>query len=376
MQLKIFDLDFNFLGICEEINDIEWIREFYRGGSFVLNAKMNEHNVGLLQKNRVIIKNNAWDEPMIIEHRQLIESDDGDEELMISGKSLATRILDSRITIKRQIEKDTADKVLENLLLKQTNLSEDTNRHIPNLVIDTSIKEDFTNKIEHSSLYKSLYEDFEEICTVEECGYKLTFKPLEKEFYFEVYKGKDLTSSVLFSIDFDNLKNQTYIDSIDNYKNVAITCGQGEGEDRDMTIINDKEYSGLDRLEVYIDARDIEQDKEIIKDKEGYDTEFPIHNGENAIKLLTNRGYEKLAEISPVNSFDASLVENNYKYKEDFDLGDLVVVRNKNWNVEFNQRITKIIESYDVYGRTITVNFGNELPTIQEKLKQRIKRGN
>ena len=375
MQLKIFDLDFNFLGICEEINDIEWIREYYRGGSFVLGAKMNTHNVELLQKNRIIIKDNTFDEPMIIEHRQLSETDDGDEELLISGKSLATRILDSRITIKRQIEKDTADKVMEKLLLKQTNESGDSNRHIPNLVVDTSSKESFVDVIEHNSLYKSLYEDFEEICMTEQCGYKLTFKPAEKEFLFEVYKGEDLTSSVLFSIDFDNLKNQVYIDSIDNYKNVAIVCGQGEEEERDLTIVNDKEYAGFDRLEVYIDARDIEQDKIKDKDEDGYDIETPVHNGENAIKLLTNRGYEKLAEIAPVHSFDASLVENNYKYKEDFDLGDLVVVRNKNWGVEFNQRITKIVESYDSYGRTITVNFGNELPTIQDKLKQRIKRG-
>ena len=375
MQLKIFDLDFNFLGICEEINDIEWIREYYRGGSFVLGAKMNTHNVELLQKNRIIIKDNTFDEPMIIEHRQLSETDDGDEELLISGKSLATRILDSRITIKRQIEKDTADKVMEKLLLKQTNESGDSNRHIPNLVVDTSSKESFVDVIEHNSLYKSLYEDFEEICMTEQCGYKLTFKPAEKEFLFEVYKGEDLTSSVLFSIDFDNLKNQVYIDSIDNYKNVAIVCGQGEEEERDLTIVNDKEYAGFDRLEVYIDARDIEQDKIKDKDEDGYDVEVPIHNGENAVRLLTNRGYEKLAEIAPVHSFDASLVENNYKYKEDFDLGDLVVVRNKNWGVEFTQRITKIVESYDSYGRTITVNFGNELPTIQDKLKQRIKRG-
>ena len=375
MQLKIFDLDFNFLGICEEINDVEWIREMYRGGSFILDAKMNSHNVELLQKNRVIIKDNIWDEAMIIEHRKLTENDDGDEELMVSGRSLSNRILDSRITIEKQIEKGTVDKVLENLLLKQTNLSDDTNRHIPNLIVDTSIKEDFTNEIEHRSLYKSLYEEFEEICAMEDCGYKLTFKPELKEYLFEVYKGKDLTSSVLFSIDFDNLKNQEYIDSIDNYKNVAIVCGQGEDTERDKIILNDKDYSGFDRLEIYIDARDIEQDKKEIKDEGGYDEEVPIRNGENAIKLLTSRGYEKLAEVAPVNSFDASLVENNYKYKEDFDLGDLVRVRNKNWGVEFNQRITKIVESYTEYGRTITVNFGNELPTIYNKLKQRIKRG-
>ena len=374
MQLNIFDLDFNFLGICEEINNIEWIRDFYRSTDFILDAKMNSHNVELLQKNRIIIKDNDFSDPVLIEHRQLEESDDGDELLVVSGKSLATVILDSRITIDRQIEKGTVDKVLENLLLQQTNNSPDKKRHFPNLVIDTSTKDGFSN-IEHNSLYKSLYEDFEEICMTEQCGYKIIFDPHVKQFIFKVYKGNDLSSSVLFSIDFDNLKNQTYTDSINNYYNVAVVAGQGEDADRDKIVVNDEDYSGFERREIFIDARDIEQDKKKGTDEEGNEIDIPIKNGENAIKLLTNRGYEKLAEVAPIHSFDAQLIENNYKYKIDFDLGDLVTVRNKNWNVEFTQRITKIVESCDEYGRNITVSFGNELPTIYTKLKQRIKRG-
>ena len=126
---------------------------------------------------------------------------------------------------------------------------------------------------------------------------------------------------------------------------------------------------------MFIDARDIEQDTKKGTDKDGNEIDIPIKNGEKAVKLLTNRGYEKLAELAPVNSFDAKLVENNYKYKEDFDLGYLVTVRNKNWDIEFKQRITRIVESYSEYGRDISVTFGQELPTIQEKLRQRIKRG-
>lgn len=375
MQLHIFSLDFEFLGIVEEINDIEWIRDYYRGGDFTLNAKVNEMNISLLKKDRIVIKDMDFTEPMIIEYRQLQENDDGDEDLMVTGQSLSTRILNSRISIGRQIEKGTADKVMENLLLTQSNYSKDANRHFPNLIVDRLVKPEFTEKIEHNTMYKTLYEDFEEICMANQCGHKVSYRYEAKQFYFKVYKGLDVSDSVLFSIDFDNLKDQTYIDSNDNYKNVAIVAGQGEELDRDLVIVNDEDYSGFDRREVFIDARDIEQDTKKVTDSEGQEDDVPIKNGVEAVKLLTTRGHEKLSELVPVNSFDAKLIENNYKYKEDFDLGYLVTVRNRNWDVEFKQRITRIVESYSEYGRDISVTFGQELPTIQEKLRQRIKRG-
>lgn len=371
MQLFIYNLDFEFLGIVEEINDIEWIREYYRGGNFTLNAKMNLMNVSLLKKDRIIIKDGDFTEPMIIEYRQLEENDDGDEDLMVTGQSLATRILSSRVVLGRQIEKNTADKVLENLLIKQTT---GANRQFPALQVDTTIKKGF-NTIEHNALYSSLYEAYETICTANQCGYKVILDPVDKKYIFKVYKGEDVSDNILFSIDFDNLKNQIYIDSTDNYKNVGIVAGQGEEEERDLVVVNDELYSGFERREEFFDARDIEQDTKKGVDTDGNEIDIPIKNGAKAVKLLTQRGLEKLAELEPINSFDAELVENNYKYKEDFDLGYLVTVRNKNWGVEFKQRITRIVESYGEYGRNIKINFGNEQATVFDKLKQRIQRG-
>lgn len=375
MKLYIFNLNFEFLGIVEEINDLEWIRDYYRGGDFSLNAKMNDLNIKLLKKDNIIIKDMDFNEPMIIEYRQLDENDDGDEELMVTGTALSTRILSSRISLGRQIEKETANKVMENILLTQTNYSKDSNRHFPNLVVDRLNKPDFVDVIEHNTMYKDLYTDFEEICRDNQCSYKVIYKYEAKQFLFKVYKGKDVSDSVLFSTEYDNVKKQSFIESSDNYYNVAIVAGQGEELERDLVVVNNEKYSGFNRREVFIDARDIEQDTKRGTDDSGYEIDIPIHNGAEAVKKLTTRGNEKLAELKEVNSFDGELIENNYKYKEDFDLGSLVTIRNKKWGIEFKQRITKIIESYTIYGRNISVTFGEELPTINDKLKQQIKRG-
>ena len=378
MQIQVFNLDLDFLGICEEIIDVEWVREYYRGGRFTMNAKLNEHNLELLKKDRILVKDGNFDEPMIVEYRELSQGSDGDEDFIITGNSLTTRILSSRVTASRQIEKDKIDVVMKNILRKQT---EGRLRAFKGLSYSEN-KDYFTDIIEHKSLYKSLDEEFETLSKMYDIGHKISIDIINKAFMFDVYQMDDISDTVLFSVDFDNLTSQRYIDSHDNYKNVAIVAGQGnsdldedDDETRDKIIINNEDYSGFDRREVYIDARDINKDTKKGTDKDGNEIDVPIANGPQAIKLLTTRGYEKLIEVQPIESFEGDLVENNYRYKIDFDLGNKVRVRNKKWGVEFTQRITKITENYGVYGSNIEVSFGIELPTVYDKINQRMNRG-
>lgn len=378
MQIQVFNTDLDFLGICEEINDCEWVREYYKGGHFTMSAKLTEHNLSLLKKDRIIVKDGNYDDPMMIEYRELSEGYEGDEDFLITGNSLTTRILSSRITESRQVEKGTVDKVMKNILLKQM---QGSYRAIEGLICSEDSGE-FDEIIEHSSLYKSLDEDFETLSRLYDVGHRISIDIHSKAFIFDVYKGEDLSDKVLFSVDFDNLSNQRYISSHDNYKNVAYVLGQGssdleedDDESRDKVIINNEEYTGWDRREVYIDARDINKDVKKTTDKDGNTVETPIHNGANAVKLLTARGKERLVEHLPIESFESGIVENNYKYKEDFDIGSVVSVRNKNWGVELTQRITKIVEEHNIYGTSIEVSFGVELPTIYDKLQQRMNRG-
>lgn len=378
MQIQVFNLDLDFLGIVEEINDIEWVREFYKGGCFTMNAKLNQHNLNLLKKDRILVKDGDYSEPMIIEYRELSEGEEGDEDFIITGNSLTTRILSSRITESRQVEKGKVDVVMKNILRKQT---EGELRAFKGLSYSPD-KEYFVDDIEHSSLYKSLDEDFETLSRLYDVGHQISIDVENKQFVFDVYTMDDISDTVLFSVDFDNLKNQRYVDSNDNYKNVAIVAGQGssdvdeeDDEARDKVVLNNEDYSGFNRREVYIDARDIEKDTVKGIDSDGNEIDIPIANGPEATKRLIARGEEKLVEVQPIESFEANLVENNYKYKVDFDLGHKVTVRNRNWGVEYIQRITKITENHGVYGSSIEVNFGVELPTIYDKINQKINRG-
>lgn len=56
----------------------------------------------------------------------------------------------------------------------------------------------------------------------------------------------------------------------------------------------------------------------------------------------------------------------NFIYKEDYDLGDIVTVRKKKWDLYMNQRITELSEVYEYGGMIVVPTFGDPLP---EKIK-------
>ena len=79
----------------------------------------------------------------------------------------------------------------------------------------------------------------------------------------------------------------------------------------------------------------------------------------NIINLLDERGGEKLAEVKPIVKFEGEvLLDGNYVYKQDFNLGDVVTVENKKYGVFINTRIIEILESEDENGYVITPTFG------------------
>ncbi|MDQ9752222.1 hypothetical protein RFZ03_16400, partial [Acinetobacter baumannii] len=77
--------------------------------------------------------------------------------------------------------------------------------------------------------------------------------------------------------------NREYISDISEYKNTAITAGQGEGADRKIHI-EGEENAGIDRYELFVDARDIEKEEQ-----------------------LPDRGKSKLAECVEVNSYSSAV---------------------------------------------------------------------
>ena len=116
----------------------------------------------------------------------------------------------------------------------------------------------------------------------------------------------------------------------------------------------------LDRLELYVDARDLQKE-------EMTDIEYQAK--------LTERGNEKLAENVEVQSFDSKInLNSNLTYKVDFDLGDKVTCEQSvGVGVTIDTRITEIEEVYENTGKQVNVIFGNRMPELVDKIKEVIQ---
>ena len=112
----------------------------------------------------------------------------------------------------------------------------------------------------------------------------------KKQFVFKLYAGADRTYAqtenpyVVFSPKFENIANSNYLESKKEYKNVALVAGEGEGAERKTTSVG--EGSGLERRELFVDARDIStttEDNVTLSDEE-YKKQLNVNNRHVALK--------------------------------------------------------------------------------------------
>ena len=168
---------------------------------------------------------------------------------------------------------------------------------------------------------------------------------------------------IIFSPEFDSLGQLSYTESELDYKNYAIVTGQGEGVDRRVIMLGAS--SGFERYELFVDARDIEEEKE------GEDGQEPTPRPVAEIEAnLINRGNQKLAEHEQEIYLEGQpLSKSPFIYEKDYDLGDVVTLQNRDWAVTLDARITQVKEIYEAGSRRLEHTFGNSRPTLIDKIK-------
>ncbi|MHB9909231.1 siphovirus ReqiPepy6 Gp37-like family protein [Clostridium botulinum] len=385
MELYIFNKYLELKGILDTFISLRWIRRFHKSGEFQLNCMFDINTLNLLKPENIIYRKDDL-EAGYIETIQIKLNENGQEYLEIKGKFL-TNYLNSRISW----ERIKFDGGLESLIRKLINDNvinpKNINRKISNLVLG-DIK-GFNENIKYSDSFGNILGQLEKISTTNNIGFRNILDIKTKKIIFDLYKGVNRTANnssiapCIFSREFENILNQEYVNSFNNYKNTTLIAGAGEGSARKITYMENG--IGLDRHELYVDARDISDKEEktrMVEDRdlegniigeheETYEAEIPWGRYE---PLLLQRGKEKLSECQKIETFNSKInIQSNNVYKKDYDLGDVVTIRDKKWNLMINERITEIEEIFDNNGKSVNVMFGNQIPSIIDKIKQTVR---
>ncbi len=349
IPIKVVDKDINFLGEIDIYESLIFEKSFHEIGTFQIVLPFDKTtNSMLIEDHIVIIENDKFG---IISSKEITITDT--KKLIIKGYELKS-IVSRRITVPRVNHshyetKAKAGEVIRNLIIYNTKFFLHPDRRINNLDIGNLNDFKIGQEVEIKTRYKPLHEEIIRISKASNVGWDIVIK--DNKYLLKVIESIDKTSNqdinppILFSVEFDNIISLKY-NKNNKGKNPAYVGGQGVGTKREIALINE-EFKDLNRKEVFIDARDIKESNELI-----------------------NRGNEKLLNLKTIESFECEINPfSNFRYKEDWSLGDRVSIISKDINIKKDLVITKIKEVYESSGYKIHVTFGDKIPNILDKIK-------
>lgn len=346
INIRFYDENLKFLDEIDDYVGFEFISKWIKYGTF----KIFVHGItSVMKKGYFIMLDNDHRKTGII--KRIRCSDDSDTDAEIDGFTCAY-LLTQRLTFPPEgsayhsFHAPAEDIICEVVTANMTDAA-DPRRNIPLLEVEPS--QGRGDKLQWQTRYNALSDEVATLCSASGLGITVELDPQRKKLIFKVLEGTDrsvnngLRPPMIFNVDYDNVTNREYISDMSEYKNTAITAGQGEGTDRKI-YIEGEENAGIDRYELFVDARDIEDETQ-----------------------LPDRGKAKLAEYTVSDSYSSTVDDAQYQTK--WDLGDIVATKDDEYGVYMNERIVEICETFDANGYEVSPTFGTAVKTILDKVQ-------
>ena len=354
ISIRFFNKDLEFIGEIDNFKSTVYVRRWETFGTFEIH--LEEDRPELFVEGYYIMLNNDAYRSGIIQYYK--NDSDGYEpksqkDIVIKGYSLLY-LLYWRITVppatnngyriwnNKPIEDIMYDLVNENAVNPS-----DSKRKIPQLTMGTS--QHRGGKLTFQTRLKYLTDDLYTLSRQSGLGVSIKLDAVRKRFVFEVLEGRDCTygienpRSYIFSKANNKVNKRTYTYSTIGAKNMAYIGGQGDGDNREIVTLHD-ELAGLERKEMFVDARDI-----------------PEGQTDN----LLDRGNTKLEATKEVVSYEFDASTEDYGML--WDLGDTATFVDESGFIEDN-RITEVREAYESSVLRIDPVFGHTEQTIVNNL--------
>lgn len=369
MDLYVFNLDFNRLGIIDDFIDLEIKSSYDSLSGLRMTVDGTSEYADLLQTGRILVKCEDVSKGYIIETREYLGEQSS--ELSIMATSLNV-LLNDRIVLGQQEFTGNIEDVMKSFVLVNAVSPVNPNRIIPNLTIANNRGIDITTT--EGAVNKPLCDYLYELAKKHNVSFDILMDHDNKKFVFDVWEGLDRSTKqsinphVIFAKEFDNVLKQHYTESVADIRSTAIVLGEEtEGSPREIVAVNDI-LSGFARKEIVVDANDIKKTY-----KDDYDREVTLTDAEYR-RLLQEKGRNTLAEYQPIRTFESDVDGNsNFVYGSDYFAGDKVSVRNDELGIILHTRIMSVTEKENKQGETLQLNFGSNIPSFIEKVKRAVK---
>jgi hypothetical protein len=348
MELFVLNADFESIAVIDTYESMIWTDRYNAYGDFEIYFAMDENLLEYIKEDYYLWLKDS-EHSMIIEDIKIDADTEEGNRLIVTGRSLES-ILERRIIWGQRIFSGNLQNAIQTMLNENIISPSVADRKIANFIFVPSTDSKITSlTIDNQYTGDDLYTVIKGLCEENNIGFKIVLTD-DNQFAFSLYAGADRSYDqtenpyVVFSPNFENIINSNYFSSKAGYRNVTLVAGEGEGASRKTTVVGSA--SGLDRRELFTDARDISSDTE---DGTLSDAEY--------IAQLRTKGLKNLADHMITTAFEGEVeVTRLFKYGEDFFIGDIVQIANEYGN-ENSAYISELIISNSDEGLSIYPTF-------------------
>lgn len=345
MDILVLNQKFEVIHLVDGYRSMIWTDRYNEAGDFELYTEVSGKVLDYVTKD-VYLTIKDSDRTMIVSDINVISDRELGNYIKITGYSLE-RILNRRIVWGLKTLKTDLQNGIKTLLNESIISPSDEDRKISNFIFEQTSDERITKlKIDTQFTGDNIYDIVSSLCAENDVGWKLLLNS-KNQFVFSLYAGVDRSYDqtnnpyVLFSPSYENLVNSNYYDTNKDLKTVTLIGGEGEDTKRKYTTYIASPEKGLNRRELFTDARDIQSE---YRDEKGNEVKL---SNEAYLAKLKDRGKEKLNENKAVTAFEGEVEPTrSFVYKKDYYLGDIVQIENE-YGFKGTARITEVVTSHD-----------------------------
>lgn len=370
MILDIYGKDYKRKGFINTFSSASYNFPFNGVGDFTIKVPITEPSISYLVKDNFVL----LDEGIIgiIRSREFDQTEEEQNTLIISG-SLASELFLRRCFEKTYRYSGKLSNVVRSMVTNLVINPTDTKRKISSVSLSQDqqyIPDGSSFKIQKTGDY--LADGIVDTLNLENKGFNL-YPVLDTDedgafidtLEFRVLEGVDRTvnntddnTPVVFSSENNNIKSFVYEENADDLKNVAYGAGQGRAEQRYLVTVGETTAEDVDRYELYVDARDLQQE-------EG-------ESEADYLLELQNRTLSKLSEHKTFVSIDGTIADGvaNYKIGTDFNVGDFVSFKLGILDIIVDTQIVNLSKMYSNNQEFIDLTFGFEKSSIKEIIRK------
>lgn len=350
MQLAFMDADFNIIRYFKYIN-LQWFRRYYEPGEFSVQLPADEYDA-----NAVYVFAKDRPELGLLQKRRYADGYDG-KVIELSGYFYEYKLND-KITYPRFNASGNIETLARAIV---STYKED----IPLLSLgaanDPLLGETTTKESTGEGLATVLYE----LLKTQELSLRCVYDYTENTMSFIVWQGLDRTqdqnvnSFVTFSEGFRNMQNEEVVIDASNFKNYAVVIGNGKYEDGNQieVIVDLRASSSIYAQKIYVDqtGQTFDSTKQT---RAEYDAQ------------LAQAGKEELNKYTDVTNVTFDTIDRGLTYMVDYDLGDKCDVILDSVSQSFTVRIIEVQEVFKESKHTVTLVFGEKVPTLYSKARR------